>query len=238
MLKCIHEEKRRIEGLLNDTKNYGERIGAGVKEDTFHIFIESYNYDIPERGEYYLLEFINGTYQLSVYTESIFMKLYLPEKKYRMHYKLKSLKPIEQYQTEEDISVKITDKKYPLEDEMLYRSRLWYYRKLKKHAAECFEKICSEKEYVRNLDNIFYDEPDLVCPFFDVEKQFDCQENEMGIYSANKESHEFLCVYGNVMITLEDLYNAFKIGYNSIDEICRVKYRTGDVLSVLDMGLI
>lgn len=48
------------------TKNYHERIGAGIHNGRIHIFYETYNYRVPELNEYYLFEYIDGVYRLTV----------------------------------------------------------------------------------------------------------------------------------------------------------------------------
>ena len=55
---------------------------------------------------------------------------------------------------------------------------------------------------------------------------------------ANESEHIFCKDYGNVLITLKDLYCAFELGFNTIEEICFVKAKLGSVESVLQRDLI
>ena len=57
-----HELKKML-ATLNETKNYRERIGAGIQNDAFYIFAETFNYLVPETGEYYLLNFPSRYFQ-------------------------------------------------------------------------------------------------------------------------------------------------------------------------------
>lgn len=80
------KEQRYMDNLLNDTRNYGERIGAGIRDDMIYIYCEKYNYEIPERNEYYLMEYIKGKFSLSVYEKSVFMYKYLSKVQFTRDY--------------------------------------------------------------------------------------------------------------------------------------------------------
>ena len=69
--KSALAEQRRMAELLRDTRNYRERSSAKVIENELHVFYETYNYTVPELGEYYLMDYVNGKYTLYVSNESI-----------------------------------------------------------------------------------------------------------------------------------------------------------------------
>lgn len=233
MRRGIRSEKKRVEGILNDTKNYGERIGAGIQDRKFHIYSELYNYDIPECNEYYLLQFSEGTYKLSVFRESIFMKVYLGEAEHREYYKSKKIKPSAIYESEEELRKLILEER-AFEKEILLRLRLRYYLKQKKSVDECRRKIKEHEAYVLNLNDIYDDEPDRVCRYFDVEQEYECFEDEGGMFFAGCSEHIFELEFGTVVLTLKDLYRAFELGFKNLEDIGFIKYKTGSIDTILD----
>lgn len=56
----VRKEKQKLDDVLNDTKNYRNRFSANIKNDRLHIFYEEFNYSMPERNEYYLMEYVDG----------------------------------------------------------------------------------------------------------------------------------------------------------------------------------
>ena len=71
------KEVRRMYQILNDTRNYKDRVSANIKNGALHIFAETYSYFVPETSEYYLFELIGKETRLSVYHNSEFMRQYL-----------------------------------------------------------------------------------------------------------------------------------------------------------------
>ena len=61
---------------LNDTRNYKERIGASIIDGKEHIIYETYNYDYPERHEYFYMDYYDSNYILKISKNSIFMSEY------------------------------------------------------------------------------------------------------------------------------------------------------------------
>lgn len=79
-------EKKRIDDILNDTRNFFRRTSASVVDNQIHVFSEVYNYDLPKAGEFYFMDYCNGEYTLYVSKSSMFMKMYLSGKKYEEKY--------------------------------------------------------------------------------------------------------------------------------------------------------
>ena len=59
MLPLAKQEQKRVDNQVFDSRNYTGRTGAGFRGDRLHIFYEEYNYSLPERNEYYLIELLN-----------------------------------------------------------------------------------------------------------------------------------------------------------------------------------
>ena len=117
----------------------------------------------------------------------------------------------------------------------ILKLRKFAYKALKPKVEECLEKLRQKKAYVRHLDYI-WDDQDRVCEFFGVAEEFRCTlDDEYGdMMTAGIESALFQMKDGsNVEITLQDLYTAFELGFQSFTEICQVKHETGSIESVL-----
>lgn len=227
-------EQQRMEGYLNDTKNYRERIGAGIHNGRIHIFYETYNYRVPELNEYYLFEYIDGIYRLTVSDRSLFMQKYLTESDYADHYGIPEQKKCRHYDSLEEIESLLNNPENRRHAAIL-NLRKYAYIKLKPKVEECLENLREKKVYVRHLDYI-WDDHDRVCEFYGVSKEFRCTlDDEYGdMMSAGAESALFQTKDGNsVEITLQDLYTAFELGFQSFTEICQVKHETGSIESVL-----
>lgn len=64
-------EIKKIVKQIDDTKNYKERLSAKYKEGKIVIFIERFNYYVPELNEYYFVEYSNGDWNYSISKKSI-----------------------------------------------------------------------------------------------------------------------------------------------------------------------
>lgn len=84
--KTERAERQRICDRVNDTRNYGSRISAKVIERALHIFCETYNCDVPELAEFYLMDYCGGEYTLYILDQSCFMQMYLSEEQYAQIY--------------------------------------------------------------------------------------------------------------------------------------------------------
>ena len=227
-------ELKRMEGYLNDTKNYQERVGANILDGRIHIFYETFNYTVPELNDYYLFEYINGIYRLTVSSESLFMRNYLSPEEYANHYgKVEDLTSIP-YDSLEEIEKHLASEKHSQAyDKLLLRRNA--YRRIKPKIENYLSQLRNHEIFVRNLKDI-WDDVDRVCKFFDVEKDYDCYcegEYQDFMVAGKKESTFTLADHSLVTISLEDLYRAFELGFSNIDEICKVKAEYGSIDSCL-----
>lgn len=228
-----NHEKKNLLTLLNDTKNYQTRMSAGIINDSFHVFVETFNYTVPEINEYYLFEYIDGASKLSIYHNSVFMRHYLSSEEYISVYGNVQNKPIAVYDSIDEIDSSDLDGSYS--NKNLQRCRKRYFNKLKEQADKLIDDIKNQRRYIRHLSYCYEDE-DRVCAFFGVDKEFGCKlVDEYGdIMVAERDSADFCfkdC--GTVTITLADLYDAFTYGFNNINEICRVKKKLGKITDII-----
>lgn len=228
-------ELKNMLHILDNTKNYRSRISAGMKNDGFHVYAETFNYLIPELNEYYFMNMVGNNYCLSIFNESVFMSNYLSEQEYKKWYvKSKDLVPVAKYRSVEELDSAIKEVRLPNRIILQYRKKMFI--QLKDDVDKLLDDICDKKVFVKNLNN-FYDCPDMVCEFFKVKEEFDCSyvDEYEDIMVAGIDNHIFDLPDGNrVTITLQDLYDAFELGFCSIQEVCLIKHKYGSVRKVLD----
>ena len=228
------KEQRRLEGFLNDTKNYRERIGAGIHNHRIHVFYETYNYDVPELNEYYLFEYIDDTYRLTVSKHSLFMQRYLLPEIYEAHYGCPIDDELRHYDSLEEIESLLSTAKLSSDQDILTLRRNAY-KKLKPKVDECLCQLRNRERFVFNLDEI-WDDADRVCEYYHVEAEYQCEivgEYHDTMIARKKEASFTLSDNTTVLLSLEDLYRAYELGFMSIEEICWVKANNGSIEAVL-----
>ena len=223
---------------LDDTRNYYERLCADISGDAIHIYMEKYNYHYPERRQFFMMEYINGQYRMSVSHESRFMALKLKSDDYSQYYK-KECPPVIGYVN----YTERLEKYHPL----IARQ----YEEMKKKVGQILERLRDKRAYVRDFDEIWDIDTNRVCRWYGVEEQFKCHEKTYMIPDpddpegpgypgeilivADAEQSDFTMEDGTtVTITLDDLKRAFELGCDDIGQICRIKKNKGSIEAVLD----
>ncbi|REE91544.1 hypothetical protein A8990_10451 [Paenibacillus taihuensis] len=228
-------EQRHMEEYLNDTRNYYERINADILHDSIHVYFEKYNYTIPERNEYYLMEYIDGIYRLSVSHNSQFMSKYLTSGEYREHYGNAESMLIKTYDSIEEIEALYYSPDLPQESKEVLMLRKIAYKKMQLVIDKYLEQLRARTVFVRNLERI-WDDQDRVCAYYGLEKEFQCKlDDECGDFmTAELESADIIDSDGQkVTVTLSDLRRAFELGYKDTAEICCVLRKKGSIEAVL-----
>ena len=222
-----HELKRMLT-VLDDTKNYQKRVSADVYKEHFHIYAETYNYTVPELGEYYLFEYVEGHQRLSVYRTSEFMHKYYAHDTYERIFGKKKSEPIEVYNSIEELETQVGRGDYHIS------SRLRHFKKLKEDADNLLIAIREKKRYVSRLEYI-YEDIDRVCKVYEVTEEYGCKfvDEYEDFMCASKKSAFFKVDNEEIEITLDDLYRAYELGFKDIKEICRVKHRLGSIENIL-----
>lgn len=234
LAELARKEKRRVDDLANDTRNYRQRCSANLKNDAIHVFLEEYNYAMPERNEYYFMEYIDGHYALSISHASLFMQAYLPYEEYCHHYSSRLKAPFKTYNSiveiEEAIHSGMQSYFYP----DLLKQRKQTFLRLQKTVENKLEQIRNKKVYIRNLQYI-WDNPAEVLRYYGIEKEYSCSyDEESGELVVGRLSANILDENGTyITVTFEDVCEAFELGYKDIQQICRVKRNTGSISSVL-----
>lgn len=196
------QERIRLTQVLNDSKNYQDRISAKVIDGEIHVFTETYNYDYPETGEYYLMDYCSNKFIFSVEKESCFMLLYLSQNEYLSYFEKLPIRGEEKYESVEEIKKKRAEEKDPVL-RIVLGSRLTAFIRMKQRIEEFIPKL-NTTIFIRHPDIAVDEEINL----------FDYYETQPdGIYRE------------------EELLQAFTLGLDSLNEIelYRQKSRTPNI---------
>lgn len=233
--KKEHEENKRLCDTVNDTRNYGSRISAKVIESEMHIFCETYNCDVPELSEYYLMDYCGGEYTLYILNQSCFMQMYLSEEQYSQIYgKMSTFRilhmrntwddaygmtagnlndpVLDQYSSEEEIE----DSVYEARDvgtfdnyseNVITRLRRKTYRKMKTQIDDMMSKLKTGTAHICNRELLGDAADRLIAAYFGLP---DLENNEAE-YSA------------------EQFRDAFELGLRTVDEISAFLLKNGSL---------
>lgn len=234
LITLVKQEQRRVNAQVNDSKNYQGRLGANLKNDAIHIFYEQFNYALPERNEYYLMEYVDGHFKLSVSHKSIFMTEYLSVDEYKKYYGTQFPNISEKYGSHEEIIEKINDTSPSSYHKEILSKRRSAFVKLSKIVYDALDKIRNRTLFIRNFEMI-WENPGDVCKYYGLEKEFDCtRDDEYGEIILGKEEANLTDENGqNVTISFQELKRAFELGFTNSDQICRVKSSKGSIEDVL-----
>lgn len=230
---AVYKERRRLLDILNDTKNYRRRVSAKLISDSVRVFAEEFNFIIPEMNEYYVLVYASGEYKLYVYERSMFMAYYLSKDAYDSFYGSNDVKEKEVYESLEQLEDLMKGVNGNSEEGIRFRMRKNAFIKMKSDVDELYRKIKSREEFIQNRAYIFDNSYDVL-RYYKLEDAFGCVYDEFGDITDSKVEVEFLVQDGtSVTVTLEDIFRAFELGFDGIDEICRIKHKYGSIEAVL-----
>ena len=209
-----YNELRNSDAVFNDTKNFIYRACTVVRDGDLHLYIEIFNFDIPQFNEYYLLDYCNGKYDMTVSNSSRLMRVLLPPEVYKKKYGNAADKIIAEYDHENDKFRVLSNSGIDSNSQYSYLNswREDYYRMLKKqvesHISEIRKSpILTTQRYLEKpeLENRFrdkaqershgvfhlkYDPLDLI-PYFHAEDAFNCiwgpNEKIIGYYKKYLE---------------------------------------------------
>ncbi len=228
--------QRKLIDRLDDTRNYGERISAHLINGKLHVFAEKYNYRFPEANEYYVMNYSEGTYTLSVFHHSAFMYLFMGEKEYKNCISPQIPVPILSFGSIDEINELKERKDVPYWQQELIPLRRSAYISLTTSVDKLRKELFEKKRYIRNPSIIadHGEKPGWICSFFNLEKEFDCyyetDDYAGDILCFGKEVSSFQLNDGTMVeISIQDLLIAFELGFNDIDEICQVKHDRGKI---------
>ncbi len=233
-------EKKRIAESLNDTRNYHERISAKVIKNELHVFYETYNYTVPELGEYYLMDYVNGEYTLYVSYKSQFMRYYLSKQEYLDMFGKISNKYDEHYSSGEQIENAIASAS--IDRKEIIRLRVRAYRNAQDKINSLIDRLRSGKAHIRNLKEIYDNELDVLS-YYKVDEAYQCSyDPEYGEIDGVGLDKVSFSIPGDMQVELsvDDLCAGFKIGLSTIEEVGTflMTHKTFDLAELLTMGLV
>ena len=234
LTELARKEKQRVDDLANDTRNYGHRFSANICNDSIHVFWEEYNCSMPERNEYYFMEYIDGHYVLSISHKSLFMQAYLPEEEYRQHYLTQPRTPFKTYNSIKEIEIEMQAENPSYFYLDLLKSRKQAFIRLQKAVEEKLTQIREKEIFIQNIQRI-WDNPAEVLHYYGIESEFSCQyDEEYGEIYKHQTVADIVDEDGDlVRVTFQDVCLAFELGFDTIQQICRVKKKKGSIQSVL-----
>ena len=231
-------EKKRMAGFLLDTRNYHERISAKVINNELHVFYETYNYNVPELGEYYLMDYVNGEYTLYVSHKSRFMRYYLSEQEYLDLFGKISDKYDEHYSSVEQIENAFASVSTDRKGIIQLRSRA--YRNAQDKINSLIDKLISGQAHIRNLKEIYDNKLDVLS-YYNVEEAFQCSyDPEYGEINGVGLDKVSFSIPGDMQVELsvDDLCAGFTIGLSTIEEVGAflTAHKTFDLAELLNGG--
>lgn len=222
-------EKRKMAEILYDTRNYCERASAKVIENELHVFYETYNYTVPELGEYYLMDHVNGEYTLYVSQESRFMRLYLSKQEYSDMLGGYT----DKFDGEKYTSVEMIEnaaEKARADKKEIIKLRVRAFCKAQDKINLLIGELISGGAHIRRHENIYENVYDVLS-FYGAEDAFQCR-NEKAIFSLSDGRQAEL--------SFDDLCAGFELGLSTIDEVGAfwLEHNTLKASELLDFGLV
>lgn len=171
-------ELRSCYELIFDTRNHGLRTSAKFFHDEIILFSETYNYVHPERNEFFYGEKSNGIFTFKILKKSGFMEKYLSKEDFKEYFPHKAIR-------NDNVLVEFTS----IESVKEYCKRKFWnnseiewdyvksFDKLKKRVEKLQCDLIERKEFIRNFDEYFDDEPWRLYEFYDVYEEFGCVEH-------------------------------------------------------------
>ena len=232
MLPYAKQERQRVDNQIFDSRNYRGRTGASFRDDRLHVFYEEFNYSLPERNEYYLIELLNGEKHLSISHQSMFMQEYLSSDMYRSRYGTLPKNKRRIYTSVDEIEQRLSEISKNSDRAELLRIRLSAYKRLSKKLDEIIGEIKDRTLFVRNLEYI-YENPGEVCSYYGIETEFKCTHDDWDeIIVGELETTVQVEEEKKITISFDELKRAFELGYQSWDQILRIKASRGSVEAV------
>lgn len=214
---------------LIDTRNYKERISARIMNDELHIFCETFNYSIPELGEYYLTDYFSGEYKMYKSKDSMFMKWYLSPKEYKKYYST----PIKHQPIDLNRKIENNSRNYFEKEKLHIEKKL--FDKQKKSIEELYRKLINGKIKIRNIECLD-DNPYSTITYYGLDEMFEYTEEmteDKILLNIGKESIIIPVNNENIKITPDDVCFGFELGCEDIQAIAQLKQKYKNLKNVI-----
>lgn len=233
-------ELRRMAGFLLDTRNYRERSSARVIDGKVHVFTETYNYSVPEWGEYYLMERVGGDYELSVSGRGQFMGRYLTPEDYEEYYGTVVPKPAATHASLEEVRAAAGDRSLSWTERDKMRLRAAAFERMKDKVDAFADDLRAGKVRIANIESVNggmpYDVRFGALVAYGLTEEFGCTYDEEGEINATGTNAVDVSIPdgSSMMLTLDDLANGFGLGLGTPQEIAAFLRENGS-LDIVDL---
>lgn len=234
MQKMIESKRKEIFTQLDDTKNYSVRSSARYIDLGIQVFSEAFNFTIPEKNEYFFVTYFNHDFHFYVSNRSQFMHYQSENESNKF---IKKYNPLIKHEFDSMEEILAYYEKKPSRDASSYfdKKTISSFENLHKEISNLISQIKCNEVYIRNPE-IFRDEgPNYdyeICRYFGLEDKFEFVVKEIDdyagpIYQKNKDSIELKFLNTTIQIDLDDVYNAFIYGLNTVEDITQIKSKYG-----------
>ena len=223
--RMVMAEKQRMANVLNDTRNYRERKSARIIEGELHVFYETFNYCIPELGEYFFMDYVNGQYTLYITCQSRFMRPYLDTQEYRSMYGNVPDVNNCQYTSLQELEAAVKNARP--ERKKITQLYIRAYKKAQEEINCLIESLRTGVVFIRNLDSIYDNQYDVLS-YYQVVLDYQCICNDKvgEIIDVGVDSVPFTLTNGQIVeLSVNDLIQGFQLGLDSIDKVGALKQR-------------
>lgn len=232
--KMVKDEHAKMLGILNDTKNYSCRISSRIIDGKLHVFLETYNYKVPELNEYYLMDYSGGVYTLYVLDSSQFMRYYLSADEYIRYYGRSSFFPKESFPSIESIQSKMDTA--PTNRREIFRVHKSAYVEMVQKIDSLIADLKIGTAHICKVDALF-DSPYDAIMFYDVADKFNCTiDDEYGVINGiGSDTALFEAENGDqIELTIDDIMAGCALGLMTINEIIAFRL-THDSFQIVDL---
>lgn len=229
-------EKRKFDAYINDTKNYKGRYGAEIRNHTLHVFYEEFNFNDPWENEYYLMEYEDGQYTLSISKSSLFMTRYLAPEEYVKLYSNSIPAPFRIYHSVQEIDNLLQTADISQKDRGVLKRRKHTFEHLQATIDEKKKLVISGKDHIRDCDAI-WDPPYEILKYYKAESLFEfkiIEEAEFYEKVDYKDAAD-VCIADDIIvpISFSDLQQGFELGLDTLEQIAELKHTVGELKNVL-----
>ena len=230
----INLKRKEIFLQLDDSKHYNKRISAKYTGSGIQVFSETFNFIIPEKNEYFFVEYFEHKFHFYITNRSQFMHY---QSKDHFNKYIKKYDPLIQHEFNSIEEIKSYFIENPSSDVSSYfdKKMISTFEELYNETKNLLIQIKLNKIYIRNPEiydgpNSFYD----MCKYFALDNNFEFAVQEgldypEPIYKNNKNCIEVDNLNSKITITKDDIYNAFIYGLNTVEDICSIKSKSGTI---------
>lgn len=232
--RMIKSKRKEIFLQLDDSKNYNKRISARYTDLGIQVFSEAFNFIIPEKNEYFFIEYFEHRFHFYITNRSQFMHY---QSKNIFNKYIKKYDPLIQHEFNSIEEIKSFLVENPSSDVSSYfdKNIISTFEELYNETINLLMQIKMNKIYIRNPEiydgpNSFYD----MCKYFGLDNNFEFVvqgglDDPEPIFKNNKNCIEVDNLNSKIMITHDDIYNAFIYGLNTVEDICSIKSKCGTI---------